>query len=124
MKHSRIVGLILLLSVLLPSCSQRHFPASYLIGPATVLESFREEWIKQNKSPAFDVSRFAKPPGTYCNFTNTISAAGRDYKCLFGARREYWPPGILAITVDGIILWVRDQDGKVTLSPEVNGVDW
>jgi hypothetical protein len=124
MNHSRILGLALLLSVLLSSCSRRHFPSSYIIVPATVLESHREEWIKQNRSPAYDVSRFAKPLGTYFNFTNTVSAGGRDYKCLFGARREDWPPGILAITEDGIILWVGDQDGKVALSPEVNGVDW
>ena len=120
MKH----GCILLLSVLLSSCSQRHFPANYLIAPATVLESFREEWLRQDKPPAFDVSRFAKPPGTYFNFTNTVSAGGRGYKCLFGARREHWPRGILAMTEDGIILWVRKQDGTVTLSPEVNGIDW
>jgi hypothetical protein len=120
----RIVALMLLLSVLLPSCSRRHYPSSYIIGPATFLESFREEWIKQNRSPAFNVSDIGRPPGTFFNLTNTVSAGGRQYKCLFGARRDDWPPGVLAITEDGVILWVREQDGKVTLSPEVNGVDW
>jgi len=124
MKRSRIVSLLLLLPVLLLSCSQRHFPGSYLRVPATILESHREEWIKQNRSPAYDISRFARPAGTYFNFTNTVSAGGRDYKCLFGTRREDWPTGFLAITEDGFILWVREQGGEVTFAPEMNGVDW
>jgi hypothetical protein len=80
--------------------------------------------MKQNRSSAYDISRFARPPGAYFDLTNTISAGGRAYKCLFGTRREDWPPGILAITEEGVILWIHDEGGKVTTSPEENGIDW
>ena len=124
MKRSCIVGLLLLLPVLLLSCSQRHFPGSYLRTQVSVLESYREEWIKQNRSSTFDVSHFAGPQGACFAFTNTVSFRGRPYKCLFGARRADWPPGVLAITEDGFILWIHDQGGEVTFAPEMNGVDW
>jgi hypothetical protein len=126
-KRSHIVWPMVLLGVLMSSCSQSsqgHYPSSYLVGCATILESLREEWTNQNKPPGFDVSQFSKPRGTYFNFTNAVSAGGRSYKCMFGARQKDWPPGVLAITDDGVILWIRDRDGQVTLAPEVNGIEW
>jgi hypothetical protein len=123
MKRTSIVGLMSLFAVLFCCCSHKSYPSSYLIGAATILEGFREEWLNLNRPPDYDISRFTKPPGNFFNFTNTISTGGRQYKCLFGAREKDWPQGVLVITEDGIILWIRDRDGQVTLAPEVNGIE-
>jgi hypothetical protein len=122
MKQRNIVTLILFL-LLMGACSREHFSGSYLVTSASLLTHLREQWIKQSKPGNFDPSQYAGPAGAFSVFTNVVTAGGRDYHCQFGTRRQWWPKGILAITADGVVLWVRDRDSKVTLSPMDYGID-
>jgi hypothetical protein len=56
-------------------------------------------------------------------FTNVVTSTNVIFHCRFAARRPSWPAGVLAITDEGILVWVRDKDGKVTVSPEKYGVE-
>src|ERR1700722_3938928 len=83
------------------------------------------DWVNHGRPKNYDLASFIQPQGTNLtlfNFTNQVSASYKTSQCLFGARNTAWPKGTRAIADDGTILWIRDRDQKVTLSPERRGV--
>jgi hypothetical protein len=54
--------------------------------------------------------------------TNSPVLDGVAYHRRFGTRKDFWPSGVMAITDQGVVLWIRDGDGRVTASPEVKGI--
>lgn len=81
---------------------------------------------KRSREAAHDVA--FQPTNYYYNvgttnqyfvFTNQISVGGVQYKCQFGIRdpRRFQKPGILAITEDGVLLWISDE-GKIVVGPD------
>ena len=58
--------------------------------------------------------------------TNVITTTNGVLHCRFGARDGAWPPGlgVLAITDEGLTVFIARTNGKVTISPEEYGVDY
>lgn len=59
----------------------------------------------------------------YIVFTNRLMVAGHPYHCRFGVRPGIgiMPPGVLAITDEGVVVFIADQDGRVIVSPGKHG---
>jgi hypothetical protein len=85
---------------------------------ASALRDVRAAWLERGRTNDFVSSGIVG--GMFSNvvfYTNSIKVDGRKYQCRFGVREDYWPPGVLAITDEGEIVWIRDRDGKATLAP-------
>ena len=115
---------LLLLGAMLVGCGRanRHDFASR----AAILTVYQEWWAEKGRPAAIKLEDYGGPGGpneSLFVYTNTIVSSGHRYQCLFGARATYWPRGVLAISDQGQTLWIRERDGKVTLSPEKYGVE-
>ena len=77
-------------------------------------------WTKQGLPKVFDIHDNIGFPNdrTYFDYTNIIKVKSTIYHCRFGARADDLPPGILAISDQGIILWISDTYSNVVISPE------
>jgi len=98
--------------------------AKYLSMPASCLIDVRQAWIDRGRPESFKPNKVIG--GTFGNvffYTNKVQVGGMIYQCRFGVSDNVWPPGILAITDEGIVLWIRQRDGKVTVSPEKNWIE-
>jgi hypothetical protein len=94
----------------------------YFRGGTENLQFIQEEWVKEGRPVGFRATNFMGPNNIYFDFTNTLTITNKVFHCRF-AERHPALPGLLAITDDGVILWIRDRDGKVTISPEINGAE-
>lgn len=119
---------------------------------ASNLQELNEYWISKGKPANFNLEKYGSyaPPHNYFVYTNTItvtgavyhaivshtnyvlgiwtshktiSVTGAVYHCSFGVRAPGFPPGILAITDEGLVVWIRERDGKAILSPEIDGIE-
>lgn len=56
-------------------------------------------------------------------FTNQITLQGTNYRCQLAVRspERFRPPGLLAVTDRGVLLWLGD-DGRSVVSPEIHGL--
>jgi hypothetical protein len=92
---------------------------------ATGLDSVNRSWEKSGKPNHFDpMSVIQSSSERYYVFTNDVRSAGVVYHCRFAARSERIQiPGALVITGENILLWIRDRDGKIVVSPLQNGIE-
>ena len=90
---------------------------------ALALKYVREDWISKGRPPGYNITNYVGPVKEFLNYTNTITITNKAFHCVFACHRSVGPKGILAITEEGITLWLSDGDGKVTISPEINGVE-
>jgi hypothetical protein len=95
----------------------------YLFSAAVDLRYAQGQWQTNGQPSKFDLYKIIGPTNLFFIYTNTVTTSNSVYHCLFGARRLNWPPGVLAVTDIGIILWIRDRDGNVTIEPESHGVE-
>jgi hypothetical protein len=109
--------------LLLTACPSKRFPGSYLFTTAEALRYVYQRWVSEGKPPDFDMARFVQPRGEFFPYTNTVTFNGAPHSCRFGSRRPGFPKGVLAITEDGVVVWIRDSDGEVTLKPDDIGID-
>jgi hypothetical protein len=88
-------------------------------------------WIDAGRPSHYD-TRLAiteSSGGTYFEFTNTIVIGGKTYHCRFAFRpgkpgpATYLPPGTLAMTDEDVMLWIRERDGRVFVSPDRTGIE-
>jgi len=86
------------------------------------LKEYYQYWIQNGISNSIPITEYAGTPD-YFVYTNTIDADGTQYQCRFGAWNRSLPSGVLTITDEGVILWIRNSDGLVTVSPEKKGID-
>jgi len=82
------------------------------------------DWEKAGRPDSFRVSdHIVSHPASYFTYTNIIRLGTNIYHCRFGARSpNFVAPGLVVITDDKIILWIRDKDAKIVVSPEKNGL--
>lgn len=98
------------------------YPPKYLHTADVTLRYLEEYWTTNGRPSNFDVSQVVGPAGMYFVFTNTITISNAVYHCCFAARLPEWPAGVLAITENGVTVWIRDRDGKITISPGEYGI--
>ncbi len=121
--------LTLLLALLMTACNH-HYPAVFE-GTSDGLREIRDAWLRSGRSQDFSLSGWGDGRnmefGTnmFFIYTNTISITGAVHRCCFAARRRDrdWPKGALAITESGLVVWIRDRDGKVFIAPDSLGAD-
>jgi hypothetical protein len=112
------------LTFLMIGCGEtNHYPSAYLGTDACNLKWARDYWISQGRPVGFDPGRVLGPANVYFVYTNTVTITNRVLHCRFGARRSEWPAGVLAITDEGIMIWIRGRDGEITVSPDENGIE-
>jgi hypothetical protein len=89
------------------------------------LQTVNEYWIKHGKPKDFEPSNVMNSSWEhYYILTNVVNVAGKPYHCRFAVRSKLVHiPGAMAITDEGVILWIRDKDGKVVVSPQKNGIE-
>ena len=118
-------ALLIAASMMLSGCWQNssHIPSNCFMTSASILQDLHEQWIKGGRSSDFNPTNYAGPPGAFFTYTNRVIIDGHAHKCCFGAHERIEPSGMLAITDDGIVIWVRESDGKITVSPELHGVE-
>lgn len=85
-----------------------------------LLRFILNQWHAKGRPKEFDVERVVEPGKvtTFFMATNIVASNGRSYQCRFGSRSVYRPGGFLAITDEGVTMWISEGTGKVTLSPE------
>ena len=123
-KFTSFLLFITLLNLGLMGCTKTE--SSEPIGNvAAGLDIIRKIWVKQGHPNNFDPTNLVRSSVEhFYTFTNEISVGGKDYHCRFAGRSELiHTPGAMAITDDGIVLWVYDKDGKAIVSPEKNGIE-
>jgi hypothetical protein len=109
---------------LLASCSNAgKYPGVYFRTEAMNLKWAEEYWVSQGRPADFDPGKLLGPTNVFFVFTNEVTITNTLFHCRFGVRESEWPAGVLAVTDGGIIVWIRDRDGKVIVSPEINGVE-
>ena len=101
----------------------KHHPASEFETDAFSLRYARNYWISNGQPADFRLEEVVGPPEDFFIFTNTIETTNGVLHCRFGSRRPGWPPGVLAITDEGQMIFVCSTNGKVTISPDKYGVD-
>lgn len=121
----RVVNFILLGILLLSSGCRREWPGVYLRGQAIGLELAREDWIRLGRPTSFDPLKEGFYPTNTCFvYTNTVVISNKIARCCFASRDPKWPPGTLAITDEGVTLWIYSDGRKIIISPEESGVPW
>ena len=105
------------------SCAKRD-PGSDFTTSAFALKYAQDYWLSHGRPPGFQLSEVIGPPDDFFVFTNTVKTTNGVLHCRFGSRSPGWPPGVLAITDEKLLVFIRERDGKVIFSPEINGVEY
>jgi hypothetical protein len=115
------IAIFISLTLLACGCGNHH-PSSEFRGAAVALQTARDYWLNHGSPTDFQPGEVVGPSNQFFVYTNTVRTTNAVLHCRFGSRGYGWPPGILAITDEGLVIWIA-KDGKVTISPEKNGVD-
>jgi hypothetical protein len=103
--------------------SRDHHPSSEFSALALALRTAHDYWLTNGCPADFQPGQFLGLADAFFIYTNTIKTANAVFHCRFGSRRPGWPSEVLAITDEGTMIFISDKDGKVTISPDENGVD-
>jgi len=87
-----------------------------------------QQWSKEGRPASFQLTNYItsisdtnSTPDRFIVFTNTVSTEGSVYHCRFAVRSSpggrFWKPGVLAISDEGVLLWIAD-DGKIVVAPD------
>lgn len=98
-------------------------PPSEFDASALALREDYDYWLSHGRPADFQPSQVAGTPEEFFIYTNLIHTTNAVFRCRFGSRRPGWPPGILAITDGGMVIFACGTNGKVTISPEEYGVE-
>ena len=124
MKTAERSALLCLLGWLIiqQGCKRGFDGPAFLGSSAIQLKELRDEWVAKGRPEHFEIPPVYMMGGgsEIFAFTNgaTVNVNKTAYHCRFGKRKPYWPQGVLAVTDDGVTLWISDKDGEITLSPE------
>lgn len=100
-----------------------HHPGSEFVTSAFALRTDYDYWLNHGRPADFQPSQVAGTTNEFFVYTNIITATNAVFHCRFGARRPGWPPGVLAITDEGQLIFICSTNGKVIVSPDKYGVD-
>jgi hypothetical protein len=115
------VLLCAVLCLILSACGDPR--ADDLQNMAFILQDLHHSWVRNGRPKDIQIDDYAGRSSTLAVFalTNYVVVSGRTNQCRFGIRNQYIRPGgLLCITEDAIFLWIRDSDGRVTISPDVS----
>ena len=104
-------------------CTKRD-PGSDFATSAFALRYAQDYWVSHSRPSGFQLGEVIGPPADFFVFTNMVKTTNGVLHCRFGAREPGWPPGVLAITDEKLLIFIRERDGKVIVSPEENGVEY
>jgi hypothetical protein len=87
------------------------------------LELIYNAWVTSGRATNFDPTMTVTGSGyDYMVFTNIVMVGNHCYHCRFGVRiGGVVPSGVLAITDEGVAVFIADQDGRVIVSPGKHG---
>jgi hypothetical protein len=90
------------------------------------LRTLYEKWQSQGRPVGFEITNHYYVMHTTNQaffLTNTVSVEGARYTCRLAIRdpSRFRPSGLLVLTDQGVLLWLGD-DGKVVVSPDINGL--
>ena len=121
-KH--LVLFITLLNLVVVGCDKTE-STEPVVNMAVGLDTIRDIWAKLGQPSNFDPTNLVlSSVEHFYTYTNVVSLAGKDYHCRFAVRSKLiHTSGAMAITVDGVCLWIYDKDGKVIVSPQTNGIE-
>ena len=87
------------------------------------LKETQERWVKLGRPVVTNVVDWIGPADDFFVYTNEITITNHVFRCCFSSRRPDWPPGVMAVTEEGIIVWIRERDGNITVDPQKHGVE-
>ncbi len=101
---------------------EEQYHARILGGQLKILD---QHWREQGRPAVFVVTNYVYIVGStnqYYMFTNKVDVKGVSYHCRFGVRDpdRFQKPGVLAISDEGVLLWIGD-DGKIDVAPDTKG---
>ena len=114
---------IICLALYTCSCSKRD-PGYDFKSSAISLREAQDYWLSHGRPLDFKLSEVVGPTNDFFVFTNVVKTTNGVLHCHFGARQVGWPPGVLAITDEGPLIFVRERDSAVIVAPEENGVEY
>jgi hypothetical protein len=79
-------------------------------------------WASTGKPNINNIEDYLKPRSDFFIFTNTISYSNQIFHCCFAVRRSGRPDGFLTVSDQGVVIWIREHDTNITISPEKYGV--
>ena len=110
----------LLLSLIALGCDNHHYYGGDLAGDASLLRMTWRDWVKDGRPTNYNIGIL--PVGTYFTYTNIVRGTNGIFRCRFATRSPGYPPGVMAITDQGQVIFVC-TNGNVIISPEKYGVD-
>jgi hypothetical protein len=119
----RIKIVITCLALCLCGCT-KYDPGYDFKVRAMCLKDARDYWLSHGRPTNFQLGEVVGPPEAFFIYTNILTTTNGVFHCRFGSRDPGWPPGTLAITDEGLVIYIRERDGKVFFSPEDNGVEY
>lgn len=120
MRASAVFGAAVLLFMTMTGCEPDEQYHARILGGR--LRGLYLDWSKKGRPEDFVTTNYFYNVGSsnqYFWFTNTVTVQNNQLHCRFAIRdpRRFQGPGLLAITDEGVLLWVGD-DGKVVLAPD------
>ena len=128
MKPFAAFGMAVLLSVAVVGCEPTERTHARILGGQ--LKYLYQEWSKQGGPTVFEPTNYiynvSSTYGTkyqFFVFTNTVNVKPDVFHCRFAVRdpTRFYKPGVVAITDEGVLLWIGD-DGKIIVAPDTK--DW
>jgi hypothetical protein len=122
-KQFKMLWLIATVSILMVGCEVKE-NHEIIVEMASDLQIASDIWVKNGRPKDFDPSSTLKSSTEQLYvFTNGVQAAGNYYHCHFAIKSSrIEEQGFMTISDDGMLLWIRDSDGKAIVSPEKNGI--
>ena len=125
-----VLALLAGIALVIAGCKP-HYRAYTFTTEAGVLRQIRAIWLAQDRPANLSLDAWGDGADLKYNtnifflYTNTITVTGVVQRCCFAVRRrdDVWPTGVMVITDNGAVVWIRDRDGKAFLAPDEFGVD-
>ena len=102
----------------------KHAPSYEFKSNTIALREDYDYWLSHGRPTGLQPGEVAGTPEKYFVFTNIVTTTTGVLHCRFACREPGWPSGVLAITDNRLVIFIRQRDGKVIFSPDENGVEY
>ena len=125
MKRACVFSAIILLILAAASCEPTEKTHARILGGT--LRYVYSEWKTQGSPSSFEPTNYVRSVSSNYGskyqvfvFTNTVSVKPNEFHCRFAMRApdRFYKTGLVAITDEGLLLWIGD-DGKIIVAPDV-----
>lgn len=117
-KHVIVLGVVAW-TQLWVGCSPNEATHSRVL--AGRLRSLYQDWARDGRPENVDTDNYiTASKDDYLVFTNVVAVGTNLFHCRFAVRSpgRFARPGVLAISDEGVILWVGDKGGDVIVAPD------